>query len=69
MGMGKLKIKRFLKNTYYRKSNGNLIEALKPRLRLSYERNMVSRTATLCAALALLQPSSGSTVQYFFGSC
>jgi hypothetical protein len=30
---------------------------------------MIFRTATLCAALALLQPSSGSTVQYFFGSC
>ena len=29
MGMRKLKIKRFLKNTFYRKSNGNLISQLK----------------------------------------
>ena len=28
MGMRKLKIKRFLKNTFYRKSNGNLISQL-----------------------------------------
>ena len=28
MGMRKLKIKRFLKNAFYRKSNGNLISQL-----------------------------------------
>ena len=29
MGMRELKIKRFLKNTFYRESNGNLISQLK----------------------------------------
>ena len=29
MGMSKLKIKKILKNTFYRKSNGNLISQLK----------------------------------------